>query len=55
MLVESSGIFSNFGAESPPLLQATKRYGAVERRNYADKKQLENKHLFPQEVYKSEA
>ena len=27
VLVESSGIFSNFGAESPPLLQAAKRYG----------------------------
>ena len=26
VLVESSGIFSNFGAESPPLLQAAKRY-----------------------------
>ena len=25
VLVESSGIFSNFGAESPPLLQAAKR------------------------------
>ena len=27
MLVESSGISSNFGAEKPPLLQAAKRYG----------------------------
>jgi len=26
VLVESSGIFSNFGAESPPLPQAAKRY-----------------------------
>ena len=25
VLVESSGIFSNFGAERPPLLQAAKR------------------------------
>jgi hypothetical protein len=25
VLVESSGIFSNFGAEKPPLLQAAKR------------------------------
>ena len=25
VLVESSGIFSNFGAESPPLLQAARR------------------------------
>ena len=26
VLVESLGIFSNFGAKSPPLLQAAKRY-----------------------------
>lgn len=26
VLVESSGIFSNFGAEKPPLLQAPKHY-----------------------------
>jgi hypothetical protein len=26
VLAESSGIFSNFGAENPPLLQAAKRY-----------------------------
>ena len=26
VLAESSGIFSNFGAEKPPLLQAAKRY-----------------------------
>ncbi|MBN8567864.1 MAG: hypothetical protein J0M25_14170 [Flavobacteriales bacterium] len=25
VLIESSGIFSNFGAENPPLLQAAKR------------------------------
>jgi len=29
VLVESSGIFSNFGAESPPLPQAAKRYAQV--------------------------
>ncbi len=29
VLVESSGIFSNFGAKNPPLLQAAKRYGQV--------------------------
>ena len=29
VLVESSGIFSNFGAESPPLLQAAKRYASL--------------------------
>jgi hypothetical protein len=26
VLKQSSGIFSNFGAENPPLLQAAKRY-----------------------------
>jgi hypothetical protein len=29
VLVESSGIFSNFGAENPPLLQAAGRYKQV--------------------------
>ena len=34
VLVESSGIFSNFGAESPPLLQAAKRWlQAVDEKN----------------------
>ena len=28
VLVESSGIFSNFGAESPPHRQAAKRYAS---------------------------
>jgi len=29
VLVESSGIFSNFCAENPPLLQAAKRWQQV--------------------------
>jgi hypothetical protein len=29
VLAESSGIFCNFGAEKPPLLQAAKRYAQV--------------------------
>jgi hypothetical protein len=33
VLVESSGIFSNFGAEKPPLLQAAKRYVAFRNKS----------------------
>ena len=42
VLVESSVIFSNFGAEIPPLLQAAKRYQQEFAKNYADKYRLKN-------------
>jgi hypothetical protein len=34
VLVESSGIFSNFGAEKPPLLQAAKRYAQAKKNEH---------------------
>lgn len=44
MLVESSGIFSNFGAEKPPLLQAAGRQTVILKQNRQNKvKQM--KHL----------
>jgi hypothetical protein len=32
VLAESSGIFSNFGAEKPPLLQAAGRYRSLKQK-----------------------